>query len=307
MAYLTIRDETRHILDSKTEWTMGRSQVCDILIQDPMVSRQHARIYRNNSILFVVDMNSRNGTFLNGRRVTSTPSILQNNDVINIGNTTVKVNLEAENPVSPKVIEGDSTNVSYTKKLVTVLFLDIRDYTALSQRVDEEVLAPIISDWHRFNGHLAITKGAYATKSIGDALMAAWCHEDEPASEIRKVLETVYEITEYSSKLNKDYPFLKFDFGVGINTGEAMVGNNGSGDQDFTPLGDTVNAASRYQDSTRLVGCDMLLGKLSAHYLGIPLKAHQLQIRGYDKPHVLYSVSREQLRELVSVTDLRKN
>lgn len=65
--------------------TVGRDPSSDIVINDPQVSRQHARIMRRGSLMVIEDIGSTNGTFVNGMRLT-VPHTLANGDVIGLGN-----------------------------------------------------------------------------------------------------------------------------------------------------------------------------------------------------------------------------
>ncbi|HJT23315.1 MAG TPA: adenylate/guanylate cyclase domain-containing protein, partial [bacterium] len=87
--------------------TMGRSNTCEIVITDPLVSRQHCQIILGMGGISLRDLASTNGTFLNGARVTESP--LRNQDVISVGGTrlrfAVEVTKETEESKTPKIDE----------------------------------------------------------------------------------------------------------------------------------------------------------------------------------------------------------
>ena len=87
--------------------TMGRSNTCEIVITDPLVSRQHAQIILGMGGISLRDLASTNGTFLNGARVTESP--LRNQDVISVGGTrlrfAVEVAKDTEESKTPKIDE----------------------------------------------------------------------------------------------------------------------------------------------------------------------------------------------------------
>ncbi|MFQ6101872.1 MAG: FHA domain-containing protein [Anaerolineae bacterium] len=64
--------------------TLGRDPANSIVIDDPQVSRQHARIMRQGSLMVIEDLGSTNGTFVNGVRLTG-PHTLANGDMIGLG------------------------------------------------------------------------------------------------------------------------------------------------------------------------------------------------------------------------------
>lgn len=86
---LTYRHQTlkRMKLD-RSRLMIGRNELCDLRIDSDCISRQHAVIFRNGSATIIVDLKSRNGTFLNGKRITR--QVLVNNDIISIDDHRIK-------------------------------------------------------------------------------------------------------------------------------------------------------------------------------------------------------------------------
>lgn len=72
---------------------IGRNQACDYLIEDQIVSAEHARLSYHHNLWWVEDLHSTNGTFLNQERVVS-PTVLTSGDQIQIGEVTLKVQME---------------------------------------------------------------------------------------------------------------------------------------------------------------------------------------------------------------------
>lgn len=71
-------------------FVVGRTEEADIVLHDPEVSRRHARFESHNAVVYVEDLKSRNGTFLNGRRVTEAIEIREG-DEIDLGTTRLVV------------------------------------------------------------------------------------------------------------------------------------------------------------------------------------------------------------------------
>jgi hypothetical protein len=69
---------------------LGRDRSADLVVHDPEVSRRHARLESHEGLLYVIDLNSSNGTFLNGRRVTE-PIEVREGDEIDVGTTRIRV------------------------------------------------------------------------------------------------------------------------------------------------------------------------------------------------------------------------
>jgi pSer/pThr/pTyr-binding forkhead associated (FHA) protein len=74
----------------KTPFEVGRTREAELFLRDPEVSRRHARFESQNRVLYVEDLKSSNGTFLNGRRITETIE-LREGDTIDVGTTRLVV------------------------------------------------------------------------------------------------------------------------------------------------------------------------------------------------------------------------
>jgi adenylate cyclase len=96
--------------------TMGRSNTCEIMITDPLVSRQHCQILLGMGGITLKDLGSTNGTFLNGAKVTESP--LRNQDVISVGGTRLRFAVE----VSKEEVETKTPKIDELahKKLLTL-------------------------------------------------------------------------------------------------------------------------------------------------------------------------------------------
>src|SRR5690242_8042438 len=151
--HLVIRDcsEGRPFsLISSKLWKMGRSEQCSIVIHDTTISRTHAMIQCTDSDeYYLIDMGSRDGTFVNERRV-STPVLLRNGDQISLGQTVVlfqNPNQVARGATPVSTAHIDVTKVLFTRCLISALVVDIRSYTVLSQSIDQSVLCQLIGGW----------------------------------------------------------------------------------------------------------------------------------------------------------------
>jgi len=245
---------------------------------------------------YLIDLGSRNGSFVNGRRV-SIPVTLHNGDHLTFGQTELEF-------YSPTVHHTDSsaandskeftaTATLHVRRLISVLVVDIRDFTGLTRRLDEKILSEVIGTWFRHAGDIIREYGSWVDKYIGDAVMAIWIHgtqgiENDEMLRIFRALSALHKMT---SDLYNLYPLpFPLRIGAGINTGYAMVGNTGSGDRpDYTALGDTVNAAFRLETSTKQIGQDVAIGETTyQHLTAIAVdsddlfKHYTVHLKGYD-------------------------
>lgn len=149
-------------------------------------------------------------------------------------------------------------------KEVTILFSDLRAFTKFSeQRTAEEVvkflnhyLSRMTEIIFKFNGTI--------DKFIGDAIMtvfgAPFRKDDDALRAVKSAVEMVRELDAINQNLPNPEDRLKV--GIGIHTGEVIVGNIGSDRRlDYTVIGDNVNLASRIEGLTKHYGCSILISE----------------------------------------------
>lgn len=282
-------------------WTVGRGDDNNFVLPDRWISRNHAMLQgTDNGRFYLIDLGSRNGTFINGRRV-SVPVILHDGDLLTFGQT----ELRFFSPIDASKVadatlggarspEATATAMLHVRQLISVMVVDIRDFTVLTRQIDEKILSEAIGTWFRRAGEIIGQYGSWVDKYIGDAVMTVWVHGPEGADQtsIIKILQAVSTLAEMTSQLHEQFPLpFPLRVGAGINTGYAMVGNTGSGDRpDYTALGDTVNAAFRLESSTKPLGLDIAIGETTYKYLlkaGVDdpcFKRFTLEMKGYEEP-----------------------
>ncbi len=288
---------------------VGRNEENDVVITDHCISRNHAIVQATESGEFLlIDLGSRNGTFVNGRRV-NIPVVLKNKDIVTFGKTDSKFyGTEQEGPPSgifQRSLHEIQTSALHERRLMSVMVADMRNFTGLARQLDEQVLSMLIGTWFREAGEILRQAGSWVDKYIGDAVMALWFHrkDEVSAEEILQIFQAITNLNLSTSSLNDRYslPF-PLKIGVGVNTGYAMVGNTGSGDHpDYTAIGDTVNAAFRLESITKTSGFDIAVGEKTYHYLSNFQELAQFfhpyeaELKGYETPTLTYGLSFEQL------------
>ncbi|MDQ6765361.1 MAG: CHASE2 domain-containing protein [Verrucomicrobiota bacterium] len=155
------------------------------------------------------------------------------------------------------------------RKPVTVLFSDLIGFTTLSERADPEELVRQLNEY--LSGMVAVVFENEGTldKFIGDAIMAVWgnVRSQGPEADARAAARTALGMRRALKKLNEGWRAegrMGLGMGIGINQGEALVGNIGSYAPherlDPTVIGDAVNLASRLEALTRTYAVDILVG-----------------------------------------------
>lgn len=293
-------------------WTVGRSEDNNFVVSDRWISRNHAMLQcTETGDFYLIDLGSRNGSFVNGRRV-SIPVTIRNGDRLTFGQTELEFHCPSENRTAEvaQVMDKETlTSTLHVRRLISVMVVDIRDFTVLTRQLDEKILSAVIGTWFRNAGNIIREYGSWVDKYIGDAVMAIWFHGSQGVSneEMMHILRALYALYKTTTELSNKYPLpFPLRIGAGINTGYAMVGNTGSGDRpDYTAIGDTVNAAFRLESATKQIGRDIALGETTYRYL-LPLGADQIgfeqytvNLKGYDTPTMTYAGSYAELENFL--------
>ena len=296
-------------------WTVGRSDDNYFVLGDRWISRNHAMLQSmDTGEFYLIDLGSRNGSFINGRRV-SVPVTLHNGDAITFGQTELTFYCPALRAADTKSYSSSpnfsATAALHVRRLISVLVVDIRDYTVMTRQLDEKVLSEAIGTWFRYAGEIINKHDSWVDKYIGDAVMAVWIHGTEEVTphSMLQISQAMNELNEMTAKLHEEFPLpFPLRIGAGLNTGYAMVGNAGSSDRpDYTPLGDTVNAAFRFESSTKQLGLDISVGETTyqaMEQLGAgdrqTFKRYQVELKGYEHKLVTYGCAFSDLDRFLS-------
>jgi len=306
-AYLMLAGSDRRFpLVAGQTWAVGRGDGCAVLLDSRSVSRLHALIQRRNAgDYFLVDLGSRNGSFVNGRRV-SVPMRLHDSDRLLFA----EEELIFCNPLGHGTeagVPGTSTRNTPTaalnaQSLTTIVVVDIRDFTPLARKLSEAVLSQMIGTWFLRVGQVVEQRGSWAQQYIGDAMMAVWVH-DNPAkvpSDLARALRAVCEIERTTAEVSRSLPLpAPLRIGAGISTGPAILGGT-----DYTALGDTVNAAFRLEAATKTIGLSVALGEGAFQALAVPevlpFQRRHVQLKGYEGSSTAWAISFEELQAFLA-------
>ena len=184
-----------------------------------------------------------------------------------------------------------SQTISLTgkRRTVTILFTDIRGFTAFCESKDPEVVVELLNVYMQTMVSIIVKYAGHVNKFIGDGILAVFSDDDEGASPGDHAFRAVACATEMVIT-----PAGDFRTGAGIHSGEVVIGNVGSSDKmEFTVLGDTVNLASRLESLNKEQKTRLLLSQetreMSGHgidtvYIG------EVPVRGKTEPMKLYTV-----------------
>ena len=200
--------------------------------------------------------------------------------------------------VMDEIIDNSSKLVSQSEsRNVTVLFVDIRNFTRLSEKSAAQDVVDFLNDYFAEIGSIIISEGGQIDKFIGDAAMALFGAfknlEDPEASAVRagiKILSVLNNID--TSKISIPQGSLKI--GIGINCGQCVLGNIGFRNKmDYTVIGNTVNLASRLEGVTKLykhplIVSEHIYNSIKDNFL--LRKIDNVRVKGKEEAVGIYSV-----------------
>src|SRR5437867_358486 len=186
-----------------------------------------------------------------------------------------------------------------SRKPVTVLFSDLVGFTSLSEKADPTVLVSQLNRYLSAMVPMVFDNGGTLDKFIGDAIMAVWGNVSShgAAEDAKAAVRAALGMRREMPKLNAAWRaegMQPLAFGIGINHGEAIVGNIGSHERlDPTVIGDAVNLASRLEALTRIYAVDILVGQSAAelvrddfHFRSVA----RVQVKGKSEPVEVFTL-----------------
>ena len=177
--------------------------------------------------------------------------------------------------LSPAMVEKLQKDPSLLKlggetRKLSIMFTDVRGFTTISEHYGKDVqgLTKIMNRYMTAMTAKIIDNNGTLDKYIGDAQMAFWNapldDADHAVNAVRTGLQMLGDLDEFNKEIAKEN-IPPFGMGLGINTGDVVVGNMGSRQRfDYTCLGDSVNLASRLEGQSKGYGVRIILGSETA-------------------------------------------
>ena len=204
--------------------------------------------------------------------------------------------------VAPAVVQEILRDPSRLKlggeqRVLTVLFSDIRGFTSIAEGLSPEELVLLLNEYLTEMTHVVFRHEGTLDKYIGDAIMAIYGaplpQPDHPLRACHSAMEMLEALGSLRQRWElKGLPEL--DIGIGINTGEMVVGNMGSERRfDYTVMGDHVNLASRLEGLNKQYGTHVLVSEFTACHLGGRFACREVdlvRVKGKSKPVRIYEL-----------------
>lgn len=246
--------------------SIGRTRENTVCLHfSPLVSRQHALIRCHNAFQYqVIDLGSRNGTFVNEQRVVM-PVILEPGAAIRIADNTLTF-LEEESPDDDLEMTVAATSTGHAggqSRPVTLLVCDIRGFSTMSERLPPAELAQLLGKWFREASNVVQRGQGTIDKFIGDAMLAYWAG----TANCEAVLGIVRQLVQLAGE--REWPEGEpFRIAVALHHGPATFSDMGfSSGMDATIIGDAVNTVFRLEAVSKELSQPVVLSGAFAEQL----------------------------------------
>ncbi|MCG8619971.1 MAG: adenylate/guanylate cyclase domain-containing protein, partial [Desulfobacterales bacterium] len=203
--------------------------------------------------------------------------------------------------LSQKVVDEILTSpkghqIGGSRKTVTVLMSDLRGFTNLSETRDPEEMVKLLNRYLEKMSRIILKYDGIIDEIIGDAILAVFGAPESHGNDPERAIACAIEMQNCLNDLNRDIAasgFPPMEMGIGINTGQVIVGNIGSDVRmKYGIVGDTVNRASRIESNS--IGGQVLIGRstyTSVRDVITSLPPRNMMMKGLKKPLVFYSVT----------------
>jgi adenylate cyclase len=209
--------------------------------------------------------------------------------------------------LAPALVKRLAANPSLLKlggelRDLTIMFCDIRDFTTISEKMEATALTALLNDFLTPMTEAVLAHDGTIDKYIGDSVMAFWNAPLDEPDHARLACRATLEMRRRLSILNETLAerakaagqgFTPIMIGIGLNSGQACVGNLGSREKfNYSVIGDNVNLASRIEGVSKGFGLDILIGEQTRNaapdFAAIPIG--DIFVKGKSLPARLYAL-----------------
>ncbi len=182
-----------------------------------------------------------------------------------------------------------------TRETLTIFFSDIRDFTTISEKYEVEEVVEILNTYLSRMVTIIFNNEGTLDKFIGDAIVAFWGApvkiQDHHYRAVIAGLQMNEALADYNLE-NLDRGFPQLRIGMGIHTGEVILGNIGSEKKlDYTVIGDSVNLASRLESLTKTYSTPIIISQNTYDHVKDEIfcrMADYIKVKGKDRPIRIY-------------------
>jgi len=199
--------------------------------------------------------------------------------------------------VVDELLDGGEAALRGSSREVSVLFSDIRGFTAMSERIGARETVAMLNEYFTEMVDIVFAHHGILDKYIGDMIMAVFGSVRSTESDAMNAVLVGTKMMRALRMLNQrrraDHRE-PIGVGIGVSTGEVVAGSIGSPRRlEYTVVGDRVNLAERLQNANKYYGTDILICELTARGLRQPLNARELdliRVRGMQRPVAIWEM-----------------
>lgn len=283
----------------RQHWTLTESRTLvgrpgrrqnQVELIDPTVSREHASILWTEG-QFAIHVDSNQPVWVNTEMVKGL-QLLHDEDLIQLGQQLLRF----------RTYSAQSRPRALLPSEATILFSDIWNYTSMAESRPLEETIGQLNEIYKKLGRVIVDHHGLLMTYLGDAMMAVFGAQEDTTPEHKpwhaeQAVRAGLAMLEAMRELNLDWSsrgMPTLDLGVGIATGEVMMGDVGlTGHREFAAMGDTTNVASRIEKMTREHGIHLLLNEETARLVKEAFPLQELgtvEVKGRRKSVTLFQV-----------------
>ena len=203
---------------------------------------------------------------------------------------------------SPDVLEHvvrAKGSLGSSRRLVTVLFSDVRGFTTMSERLQPEQVAEILQEYLTEMTEIVFRHNGTVDKYIGDCVMALYNAPFDDPEHAANAIRTGLDFQERTLAVSKKWEEklgVTIRNGVGINTGDAVVGTMGSRQRlEYTAIGDTINLGARLESITKEYNANIIISETTYALLKpgefVTRELGAVTVKGKTQPVKIYAVA----------------
>ncbi len=198
-----------------------------------------------------------------------------------------------------RVVDADPASLlTGQRRVVTVVFADLRGFTGASENMPPEDAVELLNRFFLFVQEVIFEFEGTLDKYMGDGLMAFFNAPVEQHDHALRAVQTAVHMQRRIKANAAEWDFLgmpNLAAGVGISTGEAVVGYVGTGERmQYTAIGSNVNLASRLEGLNKDLDTDILISQSTLELVADQIVSEAVgpvDVRGFMEPVQIYSVT----------------